>query len=252
MIIQTIYRPEENADYIEEWLDYHTNIGITHFYMYENSGGIEARLLQYGKYYENDNKTKLNYIEYEDQKKVNKHGVPYNFSYDKDKLENILKKFPVTKIKWQRKDKHGNIMHNQNEAMINFAKNIKKGLCAFIDIDEYLIKNEDFFPCRLQQHKYKSRFMFKSIFDIKERVKLQYTKDWNPKAIIDMSNFPWHFQDVHFRNVDLPPTSNYINHYNHNEVSHTAYDHCSQGGDFSKIPYNEVFEVVDNPFKTNK
>ena len=220
--------------------------------MYENSGGIEARLLQYGKYYENDNKTKLNYIEYEDQKKVNKHGVPYNFSYDKNKLENILKKFPVTKIKWQRKDKHGNIMHNQNEAMINFAKNIKKGLCAFIDIDEYLIKNEDFFPCRLQQHKYKSRFMFKSIFDIKERVKLQYTKDWNPKAIIDMSNFPWHFQDVHFRNVDLPPTSNYINHYNHNEVSHTAYDHCSQGGDFSKIPYNEVFEVVDNPFKTNK
>jgi hypothetical protein len=251
MIIQTVFRPEENADYIEEWLDYHTNIGISHFYMYENSNGIETRLLQYGKYYENENNIKLDYIEYEDQKKVNKHGVAYNFSYDKDKLENILKKFSVTKVKWQRKNKYGTITYNQREAMLNFAKNIKKGLCAFIDIDEYLIKNEDFFPCRLQQHKYKSRFMFMSIFDIHDRVKLKYTKNWNPKAIIDMSNFPKHFQDCHFRNIDLPETSNYINHYNHNEISHTAYDH-GQTPEFSKIPYNEVFEFVDNPFKTNK
>ena len=251
MFIQTVYRPEENINYLEEWLDYHTSIGITHFFMYDNSNGIETRLLKYGKYYEEENNIKLNFIRYDDQKRVNKHGVPYNFSYSEDRLKKILKKYPVTTIKWQRKDKDGNIIYNQNESMLNFAKIIKKGLCAFIDIDEYLIKNEDFFPCRLQQHKYKSRFQFKSVYDIHDRVKLKYTKNWNPKAIIDMSNFPKHFQDIHFRDIDLPETSNYINHYNHNEISHMAYD-WGQISEFSKIPYSQVFEYVEHPFEVKK
>lgn len=236
MIIHTVYRPEENLDYLDDWLNHHVNIGVTHFYMYDNGGGTEPRIASFY-----DHNTQLIH---------NKHEVHYKYSVHeaREKQQDIFKKYPVTLIKWQRKNKDGIIEYRQEESILNFAKNIRTGLCAFIDVDEFIIKNEDFKVSRLQQHKYKSRFYYQSVYDCHERVPLVYTQDWNTKAIIDMANFPLDFQDIHFRNIILPETTSYFNHYNHNSISHTAYDHDHNFhyGKFKDIPFDEIFEYVEN------
>lgn len=238
MIIQTVYKPEENVDYLEEWLLHHINIGVTHFYMYDNSGGIEQRLVnEYGV-----SPLKLT--------KFNKHQIQFNYSLEesRQKQKQIIKKYPVTVIKWQKKNSNGDVIYAQNESIMHFANHIKQGLCAFIDIDEFIIKNEEFCESRLQQHKYKSRFFFNLVAECHERVPLIYTENWNPKAIIDMGNFPRHFEDIHFRNISLPGTTNFFNHYNHSEISHTAFDHDHNKnyGKFKDVPYEKIFEYVEN------
>lgn len=241
-MIHTVYKPEENIDFLEEWLDHHCSIGVTHFYMYDNSRGIEQRMLPYQSA--------------ESLEKKNKHGLEFTTSPEEadKKQREIFKKFPVTRIKWQRKNDFNQVVYDQEGALYHFAKHIKSGLCAFIDIDEFLIKKEEFTQSRLYQHKYRSRYFYKSVHDCHERVPLKYTIGWNPKAIIDMSNFPGYFQDIHFRNIQLPDTLNFFNHYNHNEVSHTAYDAgvlpvpCL----FRDIPYENIFEYVEDTGLTNK
>lgn len=236
MIIQTVYKPEENIDFLEEWLDHHCSIGVTHFYMYDNSRGIEQRMLSYQAL--------------DSLKKKNKHGLEFTTSPEEadQRQRELFKKFPVTRIKWQRTNALNQVVYDQEGSMRHFAKHIKSGLCAFIDVDEFLIKKEEFKQSRLQQHKYKSRNFYKSVYDCHERVPLQYTMGWNPKAIIDMSIFPDNFQDIHFRNINLPETLNFFNHYNHNEISHTAYDSDAAPGMclFSEMPYENIFEYVED------
>jgi hypothetical protein len=234
MIIHTVYRPEETLDYLDDWLNHHVKIGVTHFYMYDNGGGVESRI--------------FDFYDKNKQKHFNKHGVQYKYNVNEaiELQKDILKKYPVTVLKWQRKNKDGIIEYAQKDAILNFAKNFKSGLCAFIDVDEFIIKKESFKQCRLQQHKYKSMFYYSSVYNCHERVPLKYTKNWNPKAILDMSNFPHNFEDVHFRNIDLPESKNFFNHYNHNEISHTAYDHAhdKQYGLFKDISFENIFEHV--------
>jgi hypothetical protein len=63
-----------------------------------------------------------------------------------------------------------------------------------------------------------------------------------------MANFPYNFEDIHFRNINLPESLSYYNPYNHNKISQTAFDHDHnvQYGKFKDISYENIFEYVEN------
>lgn len=208
MIIHTVYKPEENVDYLRDWLTHHTSIGVTHFYLYDNGGA--NGYLDWG---------------YNIPATENKHGtsIKYTVEEARELEKNILKDFPVTKIMWQHRDADGKLLYNQAESIIHFSDNIKSGLCAFIDIDEFIIPQEEFRPCRMLQKKFKSRAYYKSVYDCLEYWQVD-TREWGPKVILDMANFP-EFDiraghDIHFRHVNLPISSTWFNHYNYTPTSH--------------------------------
>lgn len=215
MYIQTVYLPVENINYIEDWLKYHTAIGIEHFFLYDNSGA-EIEPYSRGLSIKSDNK--------------NKHG----FGFNKDnhdaviqKEKEIFSKYPVTKIKWTP-IVDGKIAYNQLEAAMHFAKYMKKGLCAFIDIDEFLVPGPSgFMEGRMQQKRMKSRFYFDKITDCNDVFNIQH-KDWSPKLIMDLSRLNgWRGrwpETIHFYTDDffkLPYIDTYFNHYSHSERHHS-------------------------------
>lgn len=207
MYIQTVYRPEENVDYLQDWLTHHVAIGVTHFYLYDN-GGANA-------YIDTDYYIPPNYT---------KHGVKIEYSVDeaRKREQDIIKNFPVTKIMWQNKDSNGKLLYNQAEAIVHFKNLIREGLCAFIDIDEFIIKKEEFRVCRMYQRKFKSRAFYKSVYDCRETLDVD-TSQWAPKVILDLANFPEFDEqthNIHFHHLDLPISLSYFNHYNHTKFCH--------------------------------
>lgn len=129
--LHTVFILKENIVFLEEWIDYHKEIGFNKFYLYDNTGSIGRG---------NSTKSK------------NK----YNFNFDKiiklsDKeiqshLDNILKKYPeITYIKWQPKDEEGNIIYGYMPSIYHYFKNFKNesDWTAFTDIDEFIYLNND-------------------------------------------------------------------------------------------------------------
>jgi hypothetical protein len=250
MIIHTVYKPEENIEYLKDWLIHHTLIGVTHFYLYDNGGA--NGYLDWG-YNVPDNE--------------NKHGssITYTLEEARELEKNIIRDFPVTKIMWQNRDSTGKLLYNQPESIMHFRNIVKSGLCAFIDIDEFVIPQEEFKPCRMFQKKFKSRAYYKSVHDCLETWPVD-TSDWGPKVILDMANFP-HFDvnaghDIHFRHINLPISKTWFNHYNYTSKSHWYFlnvqKHCPCIGhiaqdiirtqdisDFEKH-FNSLFIKVEN------
>ena len=126
---------------------------------------------------------------------------------------------------WQNRDANGQLMYNQPESIVHFKNIVNTGLCAFIDIDEFIIKREDFRPCRLYQRKFKSRVYYNSVYDCRDVWDIEDASKWGPKVILDMANFPiftpgLHAHDIHFRYLDLPISQSWFNHYNHTLKTH--------------------------------
>jgi hypothetical protein len=208
LIIHTVYRPEENVDYLKDWLTHHTAIGFTHFYLYDNGGANGYLDSGYNVPYGED-----------------KHGsaIKYTAEEARELEKDIIKDFPVTKIMWQNRDSTGKLLYDQANSIAHFRDMIKSGLCAFIDMDEFIIPQEEFRPCRMFQKKFKSRAYYDSVYDCLETWPVD-TSQWGPKVILDMANFPeFNVQDGHdinFRHVDLPISKNWFNHYNYTSTSH--------------------------------
>jgi hypothetical protein len=204
--IQTVYLPQENVTFLEDWLKHHVSIGIDHFFMYDNTGST----FRYP-----DNRYNYNLL-YENK---NKYGQYIDMPLDKalELEEAILKKYPVTKIQWQPVI-NGNIGYGQMEACVDFASKVTSGLCAFIDIDEFIVKKENFKESRLLQKRYDDRWKYKSIFDCDKTFDIN-TRFWASKAILDLSRFSVS-SNIHFEDKDLEISQSWFNHYNHNEKSH--------------------------------
>jgi hypothetical protein len=212
MIIQTVYRPEENLDYLDDWLNHHTKIGVTHFYMYDNGG---SRWIENNFGISKKMKMPENYVKYGIK-------IKYNVEEARERQKDIFKKYPVTVIKWQRKNKDGELLYAQIESVLDFAKNIKSGLCAFIDIDEFIIKNEEFKVGRMYQRKFKHRSFYKTVYDCYDHIPIN-TKTWTPKVILNMSQFPSTSStdhNIHFDHINIPISKNVFNHYNYNRITH--------------------------------
>lgn len=207
MFIHTVYRPEENLDYLQDWLTHHVAIGVEHFYLYDNGGAND--------YIDTDYEILPNYT---------KHGVKIEYTVDeaRQREQHIIKNFPVTKIMWQNKDSRGRLLYNQAEAIVHFKNLISQGLCAFIDIDEFIIKKEEFRVCRMYQRKFKSRSFYNSVYDCRETFDID-TSTWAPKVILDMANFPdfdTQRHNIHFGHINVPVSQSYFNHYNHTKFCH--------------------------------
>jgi hypothetical protein len=242
MIIQTVYRPEQDIKYIEDWLNHHTAIGVTNFYLYDNGGSIGDE-----KEYSNLFVSKISKYKYPvDQSKLDEY---------REKERIIFKRYPVTKILWQPKNKNNQIIYDQVGALKHFSSIVDKGLCAFIDMDEFIIAKEEFFESRLFQKKFKHISEYKSVYDCHDACDLN-TSNMDTKVILNMSKFKKYLSynnkevTIHFNFLDhLPKTKNYYNHYNHNAYSHKLLFKYGKGwtGEFKKEylkyakPYNDVF-----------
>jgi hypothetical protein len=213
MYIQTTYRPEEVIDYLEEWFIHHMNIGVTHFYMYDNAGG-------------NYKIEKSNWVRpYWPPKGFNKHRWKHRYTIEeaREKQAKLFEKYPVTRIEWQPKDENGHVLFNQIDALYHFGTIVKKGLCAFIDADEYIIKKEEFKPGYMFQKKFRSQNYYNSVTDCHEFYDID--TEWiAPKVILDMGKFDRLFikhklriDSTHFYSIKekkhLPLSKNYFNHY---------------------------------------
>jgi len=126
---QTVFRLNENAKWLEEFLIYYINLGFDHFYLYDNDGSIS---------------------EYDPSKQVNKNGDPIRLDEpeeDKAILDAIMKKYgdKITYTKWQPRDENNNIVYAQDWATMDFIKRYadETEWVATMDLDEFLYsKNE--------------------------------------------------------------------------------------------------------------
>jgi hypothetical protein len=135
--IHSVFISKENILFLEEWIDYHIQLGFNRFYLYDNSKvtrksdfDSKNKSLQPGKV----NKYNINYDEI-----VNLTQEQVNEIMDK-----IVKKYEgkVNIIEWSPKDKNGNVLYNQTEAHNHCLKRMKIDKidwCASIDLDEFLV-----------------------------------------------------------------------------------------------------------------
>lgn len=236
MIIHTVYKPEENFKYIKDWLDHHLAIGIEHFYLYDNRGSV------------GDHDNEIKDIRY------NQYGTLNGSIEQAIEFENtFIKEYPVTKILWQPKNEKGETVYSWANSVLDLSSKIKEGLCAFIDMDEFIIKKEEFFPSAIKQKKFRSRADFDRVTDITETFDIN-TEKFSRKCILDMSTLPeilyeknWGFFNMHFMNIDLPYSKNYFNHYNHNEIAHKwlieNYKHFDEN--WKEVSYENLFYNID-------
>jgi hypothetical protein len=137
--IHSEFIAKENILFLEEWIDYHIQLGIDEFFLYDNSK-VQKK--------SDFNARKRHMI----PGKVNKHGINFN---DLVKLEDsdisaillkITEKYAgiVNLIEWSPKDTQGLICQNQKEAHNDCLKKLRSTdieWCAIIDIDEFIIVN---------------------------------------------------------------------------------------------------------------
>jgi len=230
VFIHTVYKSEENVDYLKDWLVHHSLIGIEHFYMYDNSG---AHDYPYDPSYIVPSHT-------------NKYGelIKYTVEEAREKQQEIFKEFPVTVIPWQNRDANGKLLYYQKESIIHFSQLVKKGLCAFIDIDEFIIKKENFRVSRMNQRKFKARHHYSSVHDCHEYFDVD-TTGWGTKVILDMANFPSsnQYKNIHFVHLDLPASASYFNHYNHCESAHQW---LIMNGKNIDPDYNNIYQRLED------
>lgn len=226
--IHTVYKPQENIEYLKEWLDYHSNIGINKFYMYDNSYSV------YGGFHLS---TELSPTE------QNKYGHSHKYTIDEAKeIQNeIFKDYDVRLIDWSPTDSNGNITYGQTNAIEHLSTIKDKGLVAFIDIDEFIVKQENFRHSRMLQAKYEDRYYYNSVFEITNGFKIDTSK-WASKCIIDMSQYTTP-SNIHFPEIDIPISKSFFNHYNHNPLGHRWLLDNYQQIDPSWTPkdYDDVF-----------
>lgn len=180
-VIFTVYRPEENGVYLEEWMDYHRSIGVTHFYLYSNNGGSGNWGTQVFKI----------------DKNLTKNGQKFKWPVDKASKLNkqICDNYKdVTLVEWSPKGKNGETLYGWNAAYIDFYKKMKnykgkKGLAAIIDVDEYLVIRGELKPGRMKQVIFEDIQNYNSVYDCKKMANIPPIDIVSgTKVIMDLNN----------------------------------------------------------------
>jgi len=139
--IHTVLILKENIKFLAEWISYHYILGVDRFYLYDNTG-VEA-ISEFDKTHCGGKKGMI-------PGKINKYGINYDIMISNDEMQKIKSKiqklFPdgvVNFIKWQPKNKNGNIVYGQNEAINNMIKQLQNenyiDWLISIDCDEYIV-----------------------------------------------------------------------------------------------------------------
>lgn len=139
--IHTVFIAKENILFMEEWLDYHLQLGFDRFYLYDNSkvqrpgewdrGDFNSRHLQPGKV----NKYNINYDEV----------VRMTEAEVAERLHGLTEKYKgrVIITEWSPRDAEtGLITYGQEEAFNDCLDRMKTDgvdWCAVIDMDEFIV-----------------------------------------------------------------------------------------------------------------
>ena len=229
LTFHTIFLPDENIKWLEEFLKYYIHIGFEQFYLYDNTGSI-------GRNGSTATKNKYGYKIIQD---------PCNELI----LNNILKKYEkyITYIKWQPKNEKGQIIYGQELSIKHYKDNYGQDtvFCAFMDLDEFLFSEKNInireylksqidrnISCiQLYQKKFKERHDIKTNlitqnYECINPINLPYRKDYGIKNIVLVDKFdggcPLNGGGIHNIYVSgkkefADPTILRFNHYNVNK-----------------------------------
>ncbi len=134
--IHTVFILKENILFLEEWIDYHIQLGFNKFYLYDNSRCAVVGRWDIGNPYLIPGK-------------INK----YNYNYEEmldlsdeqcNKIfQDLIEKYQcIDVIEWSPRDKDNKIYYGQELAHKHCLKRLKQdGIdwCANIDIDEFIV-----------------------------------------------------------------------------------------------------------------
>lgn len=267
--ILTVFLPREHILFLKEWLVYHIELGIDHFYLYDNTGSV-------GRNGSN--------------KEVNKYGIPYakitEGMSDKD-IQDILKEIQedlpkqITYVKWTPMDAQGRIVYDWNKALRDYIESYgsNSDWTAFIDLDEFIFspkgKNlKDYLDeyekmgleeILLHQKKFDERFnnLDKFVIQIESCIDGVNTKGWASKHIarndvIDLDaliamKFGWNMHNIPMKRgiyFDADMEELRFNHYNSNKklldwmkgYYHAAEDFQLNGRDDGMKKYWNIIE----------
>ena len=228
LVIHTVFIPRENILYLEEWIVYHINIGVEHFYLYNNYGstgydGSSNIINKYGMNFNNP----TSHLSDEDINKI---------------LEYIQLKYKnkVTIIKWQPKDNNNNISYGQSLSIQHLIDNFINNItwACLIDIDEFIFSNNNinlisylkdtsYSNIKIFQKKFQDRFIAnkKYVLQITECIdNIDTVKlNWAPKNIVKLENLKSlnNIHDLKLKNnyKELHITDQNILRFNHYNVN---------------------------------
>ena len=223
IFLQTVYIPRENIFFLEEWLNYHTNLGVDEFWLYDNSG---SKYLDFVGNLEINGKDRHGNLVSEKTKNLSDVEIL-------DLEKKIFDKFNVKKIIWQPRDTKNNITYNQIGAIYDFKEKVGNGVCCFIDIDEFIFLNNyynikhyvsdvlkpNLDAIQILQKRYLTRWSNpKNVLSISKTFEIN-TKFWAPKfigKIEHIKKIP--NRNIHnfFENFLTEEYFCYFKHFNHN------------------------------------
>lgn len=140
LAIHNVFIAKENILFLEEWIDYHIQLGFNKFYLYNNS-----KVKKKSKY-DSPNKNLV-------PGKVNKYGFDFNsdVKLNDEEVQSILDKIEIKYsgmvqfIEWSPIDKNGAVRYAQDEANNHCLKILKRNnidWAAHIDMDEFITIKE--------------------------------------------------------------------------------------------------------------
>ena len=251
--IHTVFILNENIKWLEEFIIYHINLGIEHFYLYDNDGTIGG------------DGTKTN----------NKYGFQINTTSnenDRNIFNIILKKYKnyITHIIWQPKNNNNEIIYGQcesiNDCILNYGY-LYEWIC-FIDLDEFIFSekninlvnylnslDKNISNVKLIQKKFLDRFLSKEQFitqDFNCINNLKIGTEWAPKNIIRCKDFISisNIHNIKTKNKTIIVDTDILrfNHYNVNEKQLRWMEKFYKGNTFSingiddgMIRYKDLF-----------
>lgn len=135
--IHTVFIAKENILFMEEWIDYHMQLGFNAFYLYDNSK-VE-KVVGHNKHLKHmvAGKVSRNKINYDKLINLTKHEINDMLYKIKEKYKGV-----VHMIDWSPRDSDGKIVHLQDKAHANCLQRLKKtdvNWCAVVDMDEYIV-----------------------------------------------------------------------------------------------------------------
>lgn len=219
----TVFILNENIKWLEEFIIYYINLGVDHFYLYDNEGSI-------GRNGSN--------------RKVNKYGFPAKtISNETDRImfSKILEKYKkyITHIIWQPRNNKNQIVYGINDAVKNFVirfGHLHEWVC-FLDLDEFIFSqsnvnlkyylstlDKNISAVKLIQKKFLDRFLSKERFITQEYScigNLKIGTEWGPKNIVRCKDFVAceNIHDIKTKNITIVVNERILrfNHYNVND-----------------------------------
>ncbi len=127
--IMTVYIPRENIFILEEWLAWHTMMGVDKFFLYDNTGSNHLfnghSIVTDGKNMRGENVSELT--------------AHLSDAYIERLEAEIFSKYNVEKVRWAPIE-DGKIMYQQHIAFAHYVENLQENTwTAFTDVDEFIM-----------------------------------------------------------------------------------------------------------------